>query len=146
VASLGSATVTGGNLAPYLGFGWKQGAQHVVWSEGPRMSLLLRPEAPGDQVLTVSLMGVAFSPGGTRDVVVAVGGVELPQQSLPDMQATTLRIRIPQAALNHGIAWVAFNVIRPVDPARRTLAAPVSRAALRLDSLALAPATALSLD
>jgi hypothetical protein len=146
VASMGRTAVSGTDLARYLGFGWKQDAQHVVWSEGPRMSLLLRPEAQGDQVLTVNLMGVAFSAGGTRDVVVAVNGVELPSQSLPDMQATTLRIRIPQAALNHGIAWVAFNVIRPVDPARRSLSAPVSRAALRLDSLVLAPATALSLD
>ena len=137
------ATLTQGaptDPTPYLGFGWKQDAAGIIWSEGPRMSLRLRPiaaTANTPQSLRLTLGAIAFSQGGTRDLTIALNGVTLLEKSLPDASTTTLEIPLPATALINGVAWLTLDVNRPVDPARRNLQAPVSRAALRLREIVL---------
>jgi hypothetical protein len=128
-----------GDPQRYLGFGWKTDATGAIWSEGPRASLLLRAAGPGDRSLVLDLTGIAFAPGGARGLAVSVNGTERAVVELADMKATQVSVPIPAALLVGGIAWVALDVSRPVDPARRQLASPVSRAALRLRGIALTP-------
>ncbi len=125
------------SLAPYLGFGWKPDEQGVIWSEGPRMSLRLRPDAASPQTLRLTLDAIAFSQGGTRDLTISLNGTVAIARALPDGATTIIDIDIPVTALIHGVAWVALDVNRPVDPARRGLNIPVSRAALRLRQIEL---------
>jgi hypothetical protein len=133
VATLGAA---GAPLSSLLGFGWKQDGQGVIWSEGPRSSLFLRPDFVGDTAeLRLTLTGIAFSAGGVRDLSVSVNGAPVVQMALPDLVSTVVTVPIRRTALIGGVAWVALDVVRPVDPARRGLSAPVSRAALRLEKV-----------
>jgi hypothetical protein len=128
----------GAPLPGLLGFGWKQDGQGVVWSEGPRSTLFLRPDFTGDTAeLRLTLTGIAFTAGGTRDLTVSVNGAEVAHVSLPDLASTVVRVPIRRAALIGGVAWVVLDVMRPVDPARRSVAAPVSRAALQLKEAVL---------
>ncbi len=129
------------SLSPYLGFGWKPDAQGVIWSEGPRMSLRLRPSTPAPHVLRLTLDAIAFNQGGTRDLTISLNGVPAigPPivQDLRDGVTTTLDLPLPPEALVQGVAWITLDVNRPVDPARRGLAIPVTRAALRLRQIEL---------
>jgi hypothetical protein len=131
VATL-DAPATGAALLPFLGFGWKTDAQGSIWSEGPRAALVLRSTAPGDRTLVLDLTGISFSAGGTRDVTVSMNGTNLATAALADMQASQIAVTLPARLLVGGIAWIALDVQRPVDPVRRTIAAPVNRSALRL--------------
>lgn len=124
-------------LAPYLGFGWKADNRGLIWSEGPRMSLRLRPDAVTPPTLRLTLDAIAFSQGGTRDLTVSLNGTVVLAQDLKDGATATIDIAMPQSALINGVAWLTFDVNRPVDPARRGLTIPVSRAALRLRQIEL---------
>lgn len=126
------------DTSPFLGFGWKKDDAGVIWSEGPRMSLRLRPDATSPQFLRLTLNAIAFSQGGTRDLTISLNGVTILETSLPDASITTIELPLAPEALVQGIAWLALDVSRPVDPARRNLQAPVSRAALRLQQIELA--------
>ena len=131
VATLGTA---GAALPSLLGFGWARDGKGTIWSEGPRSSLFLRPVFDGDATeLRLTLAGIAFSEGGTRDVVVSVNGVEAARAPLADLASTVVRVPIRRAVLIGGVAWVVLDVARPVDPARRGISAPVARAAMRLE-------------
>ncbi len=135
VATLGPA---GARSASLLGFGWAVDGQGELWSEGPRSTLFLRPQFAGESaVLRLSLTGVAFSQGGTRDLTVSVNGAEVARAALPDLAETVVQVPLRRDALIGGVAWVVLDVIRPVDPARRGLAAPVVRAALKLGAVDL---------
>ena len=123
--------------SPILGFGWKHDAAGIIWSEGPRMSLRLRPDAKTPQSLRLTLDAIAFSQGGTRDLTISLNGVILLTKDLQDATTSTLEIPLLPVALVNGVAWLALDVNRPVDPARRNLQAPVSRAALRLRQVEL---------
>ncbi len=135
VSTLGAA---GAPLASLLGFGWAVDGQGGVWSEGPRSSLFLRPDFVGDAgTLRLNLTGIAFIQGGTRELTVSVNGAEVAHVALPDLASTVVSVPIRRAQLIGGVAWVVLDVVRPVDPGRRGLAAPVSRAAVRLERAAM---------
>ncbi len=127
-------------LPPLLGTGWARDAAGDIWSEGTRASLLLAvpPDAP--LVVTLHLRGIAADAGGTRSVAISAGLVTLATIALPDDAATQTRLAIPAAAVASGVLRLAFDIDRPVDPARRGLAAPVRRAGLRLLGLDIARA------
>jgi hypothetical protein len=135
VATLGPG---GAPLPRLLGFGWKQDGQGGIWSEGPRSTLFLRPVLAGEAgVLRLTLTGIGFAQGEPRDVAISVNGGAPMRAALPDLARTVVEVPLRRAALIGGVAWVVFDVMRPVDPARRSLAAPVSRAALRLEGAAI---------
>jgi hypothetical protein len=127
----------GARLSDLLGFGWKTDPRGAIWSEGPRSSLRLRLEGTANQMVTLALTGIAFTPGGTREVKVSVNGVEVTTAALPDMAEARLSFLLRPSLLVGGVAWIALDVNRPVDPVRRALTVPVSRAALRLRDVAV---------
>ncbi|HEX3347476.1 MAG TPA: DUF6311 domain-containing protein [Acetobacteraceae bacterium] len=128
--------VTGGALAPLLGTGWVQ-ADGEIWSEGPFNTLLIALPREGPVAVTLRLGAIAAAAGGRRRVEVSAGRQHAATLELHDGTVTDSTIVIPAAAAPDGILRLAFRTIRPVDPARRKLAAPVSRAALRLVSLTI---------
>ncbi len=129
--------LSGLGLAPYLGLGWRMGADGGVWSEGPRASLLLGVEPGHDLRLTLRVEGIATRAGGVRRVTVTAGRERVAELDLPDREARDLALRIPPSAIEDGTLRLALDFFRPVDPERRGLAAPVRRAAVRLLSLGL---------
>ncbi len=122
---------------PFLGFGWKTDGQGMIWSEGPRTSLRLRLAAPGDHAIRLDLTGIAFAAGDPRRLWISLNGEPVAMIDLPDLTATSVTVPLPASALVNGVAWLALDVVRPVDPARRGLTAPVSRASLKLGGVAL---------
>lgn len=124
-------------IAPYLGFGWKEDEQSATWSDGPRMSLRFRPSTESPQTLRLTLDAIAFNQGGTRDLTVSLNGTPVVSQDLQDAYTTAIDVPIAPSSLVHGVAWVTLDVNRPIDPARRSLKIPVSRAALRLRQIEL---------
>jgi hypothetical protein len=126
-----------GEVGRYLGFGWKRDADGGIWSEGPRMSLRFRPAGSGTRHVALTLNAIAFRENGTRDLTISVNGHDLLAKDLVDGTSTVLMLDIAESFLVQGVAWIALDVNRPVDPARRNLKAPVSRAALRLMQLEL---------
>ncbi len=131
--------LVGKALAPILATGWKLDAQGTAWSEGPRASLLFRPQAaPGPLRLTFSMDGIAPSAGGTRQVVARVGYQGKEQQiALKDGVPTEIVLDVPDGTRP---VWIAFNIYRPLDPVKRRMVVPVHRAALRLHAVAVEPA------
>ena len=109
-----------------LGGGWGE-AGGVAWSEGPRSTLLV-PVPAGGATLRLRVSAVAFTAGGSRTVGISVNRAVRPSVTLADGSETTLVVPLPEL----GLARVALDAFRPVDPARRGLTAPVKRAALRL--------------
>ena len=130
--------LSGPGLAPYLGFGWRTGADGGVWSEGPRASLLFDVEPQRDLRLVLRVEGIATRAGGARRVTVSAGRERVAELDLPDREARDLALRIPRSAIEDGTLRIALDFFRPVDPERRGLTAPVHRAAVRLLSLDLA--------
>ena len=129
------AALEGAALAPLLGSGWATSTAGEIWSEGP-LSTLLIPVTPGRAVtLRLRLVGVAFAAKGTRPVSVAFGRIDGPALDLPDNETVAAVLDAPAEATTDGVLRVALGVVRPVDPARRGLTAPVKRAAIRLVSM-----------
>lgn len=119
-------------LPSVLGSGWAMGADGAVWSEGPRSTLLI-PVPPGsDLVLRLEAAGVGMRDGEARSFAVTVGRAVLAGFRLPDGLTETVDIPVPADAIRDGMVRVAFDTVRPIDPARRSIAAPVKRAAMRL--------------
>jgi Family of unknown function (DUF6311) len=137
------AALEGAEMQPLLSAGWRADGEGHPWSEGPRATLFFRPEGvpPGGAglLLRLRLAGVARSPGGTRPIQVAVNGGPALAVDLRDLQDTELALPVPASALAGGTVRVTFDIYRPVDPATRKLAAPVRRAALRLEAVDLRP-------
>jgi hypothetical protein len=125
------------DLRGLLGFGWRLGMAGGAWSEGPRSSLLI-PVPPGQRLeLRLRASGISFRPGEPRQVFVMAGRQPVGQFSLPDGLVTEVTVAIPASTIESGMLRVALNVIRPVDPARRGMAAPVKRAAILLNGVSL---------
>ena len=129
----------GAALAPIMGMGWAPGPDGVMWSEGPHSSLLMA--VPAGQAVTLRLhaAGVGFQPGQARAVGVSAGRVSAGGFQLPDGVMTDITVAIPAEATVFGVLRVAFDVVRPVDPARRGILAPVKRAAIVLQGVMLSP-------
>jgi hypothetical protein len=123
-------------LAPFLAFGWRREADApVFWSEGPRATLLARLPAtsePGGFTLRLALAGIARTEGGKRDITITIGTAAPVDIDLADGRRTEIALPVPMEMAETGILRVAFDIFRPVDPARRRIAAPVNRAGLRL--------------
>ena len=81
--------------------------------------------------------GVAFRPGEPRTVRVSAGRLPVGQFSLPDGLVTEVTVAIPASTIASGMLRLALDVVRPVDPARRGIAAPVRRAAIQLSGVSL---------
>ncbi len=120
-------------LAPVLGDGWRLGADGAWWTEASRGTLLLAVP-PGPLTLTLHAAGVPRRAGDVR-VVQATAGPLSQSFDLPEAGATVV-LRLPAGA-GSGLLRVVLDGGRAADPALRTLAAPVRRAAIRLMSLDL---------
>ena len=135
------AALDGAAMQPVLSAGWKADGTGAAWSEGPRATLLFRPEGvpPGaGLVLCLRLAGVARGAGGTRPIQVAANGGPALAVALRDLEETIVELPVPAATLAIGTVRVTFDIYRPVDPAARELAAPVHRAGVRLRSVEVA--------
>ncbi len=130
----------GAALGPIVGSGWAAGPDGSVWSEGPRSSLLIGVQ-PG-RALTVRLWaaGVGLKAGEARRVTVTAGRMAVGDVALPDGVRTEVTVAVPAEATASGVLRLALDVVRPVDPARRGMTAPVKRAAIVLTSVGLAEA------
>ncbi len=126
-----------GELAQLLGFGWHQGLGGGAWSEGPHSTILLPVPTGQPLELRLRASGVAFRPGEPRTVRVTAGRLPVGQFSLPDGLVTEVTVAIPASTIASGMLRLAFDVVRPVDPARRGIVAPVQRAAIQLSSVSL---------
>jgi hypothetical protein len=123
------------DLRGLLGFGWRLGMTGGAWSEGPRSTLLI-PVPTGQRLeLRLRASGVSFRPGEPRQVFVTAGRLPVGQFSLPDGLMTEVTVAIPASTIESGMLRVALNVVRPIDPARRGIAAPVRRAAILLNGI-----------
>ena len=133
-----SGEIAGDRLQPLLSFGWQPDAAGAFWSEGPRASLLfqLHPALDGQPVsIDLKLEGVAGSEGGTRDVRILVGDTEVQETALPDFRAAHVTFTVAAGRMHNGILRIAFDMKRPLDPAKRGLKAPVNRAGVKLLSI-----------
>ena len=133
------ALLQGAALAPILGSGWSPGTDGVIWSEGPSSSLLIPVPAGLALTLRLHAAGVGFKPGEARGVAVSAGRVSAGGFLLPDGVMTDITVAIPAEATVFGVLRVALDVVRPVDPARRGVVAPVKRAAIVLQGIFLEP-------
>jgi hypothetical protein len=125
-------------LDPFLSWGWKTDASGLHWSEGPRATLLFRvPGKPRTLRLRLVLDGVAEKPGGTRPVVLRIGTAAVADVTLADLQTTVVDLLVTPADAPDGIVRVAIDIFHPIDPTKRTLAAPVGRAGVKLRSIAV---------
>jgi hypothetical protein len=125
------------DLRGLLGFGWRLGMAGGAWSEGPHSTLLI-PVPTGRRLeLRLRASGISFRPGEPRQVLVTAGRLPVGQFSLPDGLTTEVTVAIPASTIESGMLQVGLNVVRPIDPARRGIAAPVRRAAILLNSIAL---------
>ena len=132
---LPSGEIRGDLLKPLLSFGWQPDAAGAHWSEGPRASLLFRvaPPAAGRPVtVDLTLEGIAGSEGGTRLVVILVGDIPIQEIALPDFRVTHVTFDVPAERMRQGILRIAFDMKRPLDPAKRGLKTPVTRAGVKL--------------
>ena len=131
-----AAPAMGAALGPFLSAGWAVDPPGAVWSEGPRATLLLRlPPGAAGAVLRLRLSGIAREAGGARPVLLRLGQGDPVAHSLPDGVETVLDL--PLGDQPGEVARVALDLFRPVDPARRGMAAPVRRAGLRLHAVSL---------
>ncbi len=135
-------TLMGPALAPVLGSGWRWDGDGQVWSEGPHSSLMLDLPAGPAVVLTLHVQGIAAQSSGTRGVDVSTRASDTGDPNgttqhvaLPDAAATDIVLRLP--AYQAGWVRIALDALRPVDPARRAMTAPVHRAAVKLLGLEL---------
>jgi len=137
-AALDGATLGGAALDPVLSWGWAHGPDGRIWSEGPRATLLFRiPAGMRPLVAQLELEGVGAAAGTDREVVVSAGRAPGIPVSLPDLRPTTVTLPIPRGAAKDGIVRIAFDIFHPIDPAKRSLAAPVGRAGVVLKSLTI---------
>ena len=132
----GAGVLRGAALGAVLSAGWAAGPDGVFWSEGPRATILVRPDGPKPSSLRLVLAGVARVPGAARQTQIAVSGGAETVVQLQDGADTVVTIPVGKAAET---IRVTFDMYRPVDPAARGLTAPVRRAALRLTSLEFTP-------
>lgn len=133
------ALLQGAALSPILGSGWAPGTDGVMWSEGPSSSLLIPVPAGHPLTLRLHAAGVGFKPGEARSVAVSAGRVSAGGFLLPDGVMTDVTVAIPAEATVFGVLRLALDVVRPVDPARRAIVAPVKRAAIVLQGILLEP-------
>ncbi len=125
------------DLRGLLGFGWRLGMAGGAWSEGPHSTLLI-PVPTGQRLeLRLRASGVSYRAGEPRQVFITAGRLPVGQFSLPDGLTTEVTVAIPASTIESGMLQVGLNVLRPVDPARRGIAAPVKRAAILLDGISL---------
>ena len=120
-----------------LGFGWVPGLGGGAWSEGPRSTLLIPVPTGNALELRLRASGIGFAPGEARVVRVMAGRLAVGQFSLPDGLVTEVTVAIPASTIVTGILRISLDVVRPVDPARRGLVAPVKRAAVQLSGIVL---------
>ena len=135
---LPASDVTGGALKKLCSYGWHEDDLGLFWSEGPRASLLFHvlPTQPaGALLLHLQIDGVARSPGAVRRITVRVGAAPSVDIALPDMQTTTVDLRVLNSSISDGIVRVAFDIDHPVEPRARGLMAPVGRAGVRLSAV-----------
>jgi hypothetical protein len=129
------ATVQGAALDPFL-WNWKTDAGGLHWSEGPRATVLFRvPGPPRPLRLRMVLDGVGAAPGEARNVVLRIGGTASSDVTLPDLQSAVVDLLVTPADAPDGIVRIAIDVFHPIDPAKRSLTAPVGRAGVRLHSI-----------
>ena len=83
----------------------------------------------------LKLEGVAGSEGGSRDVRILVGDTEVQEIALADFRATHVTFTVAAGRMHNGILRIAFDMKRPLDPAKRGLKAPVNRAGVKLLSI-----------
>jgi hypothetical protein len=136
-------TVSGAALDPLLSWGWKTDAGGLHWSEGPRATLLFRlPGSPRAARLRLVLDGVGQAAGEARPTVLRIGTAATVDVSLPDLQSAVVDLLVTPADAPDGIVRIAIDIFHPIDPAKRSLAAPVGRAGVRLRSLSVQDVTA----
>jgi hypothetical protein len=128
--------LTGQGLEQVLGRYWhlvEPGEQPGdAWSEGPRSTLVLAVAPNAKLVLTLHVVGISIRPGGTRPLSVTIGQGDPRSFSLQDGETQHLVLDVLASAVADGVLRVALDVDHPVDPAKRGMAAPVHRAAIRL--------------
>jgi hypothetical protein len=137
--TLGTA-LRGDAMKPVLSFGWNADpAGDAFWSEGPRATLLAKVQDPPmtRAVLKLTVSGIGRKAGGARPVAIQVGAGPVVDLTLADLKPTEVEIPVSAADISRGLLRVAFDIDHPVDPARRGLSAPVNRAGLKLEKLAL---------
>jgi hypothetical protein len=139
--SLAFGTVLSGDaMLPVLSFGWEGDPKGgAFWSEGPRATLLARvPNLPANGAeLKITLSGIAHNAGGQRPISYQVGAGPVVALTLGDLKSTEIKIPVSAADISDGLLRLAFDIDHPVDPTRRELSAPVNRAGLRIEKLAL---------
>jgi hypothetical protein len=119
-------------------YGWHDDEVGLSWSEGPRASLLFRilpAHQTGALLLRLQIDGVARSRSAERPITVRVGVASSVDIVLPDMQTTTVYLRVPNSSVVDGVVRVAFDIYHPVEPRTRGLMAPVGRAGVRLHAV-----------
>lgn len=127
-----------GALDPMASFGWKRDAAGSVWSEGPRATLQARVLGMAQDsaaTLRLRMAGIARDSGGDRTIVVQIGATPPITLHLADGRMTEIALPVSAAALAGDVLRISFDILRPIDPSRRSgVIVPVNRAGLRLDS------------
>ena len=148
VPALRGAVNASADLQPLLSSGWREGAQGVFWSNGPRATLLFRVAGlPEGARLRLTLDGVAKRPGGDSRVTLRAGANTWPPDAatpvearLRDLTPGQVDIPVPAEAIRHGMLRIVFDIPETVDPRTRAGAIPVRWAGIRLHALDLLPA------
>jgi hypothetical protein len=140
VVEVPSVELVGPALSPLLAYGWRPDDAGLPWSQGPRATLLFRVTSPASKplFLRLKLDGIARTARGVRPITVRVGLGPPVTSELQDLQSATLDLRIPPMSVTDGIMRIAIDIDHPVDPDKRGLQAPVTRAGVRLHSIELA--------
>jgi hypothetical protein len=131
--------LSGPEIAPILAFGWHEDPTGFL-SEGPRATLLAKVAAPQGAILHMTLAGIARKAGGDRPISIQVGSGQPVDITLADLKSTDIAVPVAASDIADGVLRVAFDIFRPVDPAHRGLALPVSRAGIRIERIELSSA------
>jgi hypothetical protein len=136
-----SNDVTSANLP--LGYGWVRGDDNIVWSEGPRSTLLFRIDsaafAGGDLRLVLRLCVVSMHAAGSRTVYYSVSPGKRQSVVLKDGVSSNLPIDVSSSDLGpEGLIRITLDTDHPVAPYKRKMIAPVRRAAIELLGMELA--------
>jgi hypothetical protein len=109
----------------------------VLWSEGPRATLLFRAIRPGSGplLLRLQLGGVASHENSRRAISVHIGNDTIKDISLQDGEPAEFSMVIPPGAMPDDAIRIAIDIDHPVDPRQRGIRAPVNRAGVKLFSL-----------
>jgi hypothetical protein len=100
------------------------------------------PGSPRAARLRLVLDGVGQAAGEARPTVLRIGTAATVDVSLPDLQSAVVDLLVTPADAPDGIVRIAIDIFHPIDPAKRSLAAPVGRAGVRLRSLSVQGVTA----